>query len=311
MAGDLATGEVLLRVVAGAICGSDLPHFRGQVPMPAAGGVGASLFDAHGEPPPGFPLHEVVGEVIASRAGSVDVGTRVVGWASRVDGLSEYVVARADGLYPLDRRWPAHIGVLLQPLACVLSAVERLQQAAAPRAAVIGQGPIGLLFSHVLKSRGARHVIGVDRVDRTGVAEAFGVDEVVHASSDKWSGGLLDADRPDLVIEAVGHQTATLDNAVRAAAPGGEIFYFGIPDDAWYPFAMNGFLRKNLTLRAGGAADRRASLAEASAYLLDHQELAEIYVTHTFPFARAQQAFELASRPAPGRLKVSLADDIQ
>ena len=45
--------------------------------------------------------------------------------------------------------------------------------------AVLGLGPIGLLFCHVLKERGAARVFGVDRVDRSAIAPRFGVDDVV------------------------------------------------------------------------------------------------------------------------------------
>ena len=52
--------------------------------------VGAS----HGKP--GYPLHEVVGEVEASAADDLPVGTRVVGWPEGHLGLAEKFVARAD-----------------------------------------------------------------------------------------------------------------------------------------------------------------------------------------------------------------------
>ena len=57
---DLVDGQVLLRVIVGGICGSDLPYFKGREggrygTRPAGGGPA--------EPPPGAPLHEVVGEV--------------------------------------------------------------------------------------------------------------------------------------------------------------------------------------------------------------------------------------------------------
>ena len=60
-AGDLVDGQVLLRFMAAGVCGSDLPPFRG-VRGKIAGDAGLSAAEMVG-----FPIHEVVGEVIASR----------------------------------------------------------------------------------------------------------------------------------------------------------------------------------------------------------------------------------------------------
>lgn len=293
--------HVLLATRAGAICGSDLPNFRGGLwPHPAAeDGWGATRA-------PGFPLHEVVGEVVASRHPDHSPGDLVVGWASMFDGIAELVVTHGDGLAGYDTTLPATTAVMLQPLACVLYAVEQLGDVSGRTAAVIGQGPIGLLFSHVLKARGAARVVGVDPVDRSDVAPVFGVDETVTARAERWAGSLSDADRPSVVVEAVGHQISTLQPALDAAAFGGQVFYFGVPDDPVYPFDMMTFLRKNLTLRSGVALERQRVLADAGAYLTAHPELRDGYVTHVHPVADVQAAFGAAVSPRPGQLKIAL-----
>jgi len=296
----LAPGEVLVAVAAGGICGSDLPFFRGGVSPD--GGSDAREFGT-----PGFPMHEVAGAVVASRHPDVRVGDDVVGWAPRFDGLAELVVCDGDGLHAHDRRLPPRTGVMLQPLACVLYAMEQVRPVSGRTVAVIGQGPIGLLFTHVAKTAGAAHVVGVDRVDRSAVAATFGVDEPVRASSDLWAASLPAGEHPDLVVEAVGHQTATLSHAVDAVAFGGEIFYFGVPDELVYPLPMRLMLRKNLTLRSGVTLERRRVLAQAEQYLREHPELAECYVSHVFPVDDAQSAYEHAVRPAAGQVKVVVA----
>lgn len=77
-----------------------------------------------------------------------------------------------------------------QPLARAMCALEQVRPLAGASVAVIGQGPIGLLFGHLARTAGARHVIGVDRVDRSGVAGVYGVHETVHAPSDRWVASL-------------------------------------------------------------------------------------------------------------------------
>jgi L-iditol 2-dehydrogenase len=306
-AADMEPGDVLLRTLAGGICGSDLPLFRGQIPLGVEGGVGARLPQNPDSRVCGYPMHEIVGEVIATNSSDLVVGERVVGWASQANGLSEYIVAKSAGLVRYRTAADPAKAVMIQPLACVLSAIERLGDLRGLTVAVIGQGPIGVLFSHVVKDRGARHVIGVDRVDRTDIAAQFGVDEPIQASSDRWMAGLTDEfTRPQVVIEAVGHQMSTLDHAVRAVAFAGTVFYFGVPDDSYYPLPINVFLRRNLTLVAGAAHDKRRLLHDADSYLLEHPQLVDHYVTSTFPIAQAQDAYELATVPARGRLKVTL-----
>ncbi len=296
----LDDGQVLLRFLAGGICGSDLPGFRGaQGGLPGDTGACAAEMD-------GFPLHEVVGEVIASRHQSHRQGDRVVGWASGFDGLMEQVVADGNGLAPYDPALSPEQAVGLQPLACVLYAVEQLPDLTGRHVAVLGQGSIGLLFSYVAKTAGAAQVTGVDPVDRDDVGPAFGVDTVVRATSDRWVSGLPPNAKPDIVIEAVGHQVATLGHAVEAAAPGGTVFYFGVPDDDSYPISMCTMLRNNLTLKAGVTLDRRRVLDRADAFAREHPGLLNRYLTHTFPADEVQAAFELACRPVPGRIKIAI-----
>lgn len=296
----LDDGQVLLRFLAAGICGSDLPGFRGaKGRLPGDTGECAAEKD-------GFPIHEVVGEVIASRHRSHRQGDRVVGWASGFDGLMERVVADGDGLAPYDPALHPQQAVGLQPLACVLYAVEQLPDLTGRNVAVLGQGSIGLLFSYVAKAAGAAQVIGVDPVDRDEVGPAFGVDTVVRATSDRWVSRLAPEARPDVVIEAVGHQVATLGHAIEAVAPGGTVFYFGVPDDDSYPISMRTMLRNNLTLKAGVTLDRRRVLDRADAFAREHPGLLTRYLTHTFPADDVQAAFELACRPVPGRIKIAI-----
>jgi threonine dehydrogenase-like Zn-dependent dehydrogenase len=298
----LADGQVLLRFLAAGVCGSDLPGFRGtQGKLP--GDTGASVAEMNG-----FPIHEIAGEVLASRHRSHRPGDRVVGWASAFDGLMERVVADGDGLAVYDPALTPGLAIGLQPLACVLYAVEQLPDLAGRHVAVIGQGSIGLLFSYVVKAFGAARVTGVDPVDRGVIGPVFGVDTVVHATSDRWIRHLAPVDKPDIVVEAVGHQVATLGHAIEAAAFGGTIFYFGVTDDDTYPISIRTMLRNNLTLKSGVTLDRPRVLAKADAFARDHPDLLPNYLTHTFGIDDVQSAFELASRPTPGRVKIAIVE---
>ncbi|OCB27993.1 alcohol dehydrogenase [Mycobacterium malmoense] len=297
----LTDGQVLLRFMAAGVCGSDLPAFRGaRGRLPGDDGASAAEKD-------GFPIHEVVGEVIASRHPGHRTGDRVVGWASGFDGMMERVISDGDGLAPYDPALTPAQAVGLQPLACVLYACEQLPELRGKHVAIIGQGSIGLLFSYVAKAAGARRVTGVDPIDRSSVASTFGVDHAVRATSDRWVSRLAAPDRADVVIEAVGHQVATLGHAIDAAAPGGTVFYFGVADDDAYPINMRAMLRNNLTLKSGVTLDRRRMLELAGKFAAEHPRLLATYLTHTFGVDDVQGAFELACRPDPERVKIAVA----
>jgi len=296
----LADGQVLLKFLAAGICGSDLPGFRGvQGRLPGDTGPLAAEMA-------GFPIHEIVGEVVASRHPHHRPGDRVVGWASGFDGLMEYVVSDGNGLAPYDPALTPALAVGLQPLACILYALEQLPPLQGKHVAVVGQGSIGLLFSYAAKATGADRVTGVDPIHRDDVGAKFGVDTVVRATSDRWVAHLSLQDKPDVVIEAVGHQVATLNHAVEAAAFGGTVFYFGVPDDDSYPISMRTMLRNNLTLKSGVTLDRRRVLEAADAFAHQHPDLLGMYVTHTFGIADVQEAFECACHSTPGRIKISI-----
>jgi threonine dehydrogenase-like Zn-dependent dehydrogenase len=299
---DLADGQVLLRFLAAGVCGSDLPAFRGaRGRLPGDDGPSAAEKD-------GFPVHEVAGEVIASRHPDHRPGDRVVGWASGFDGMMERVISDGDGLAPYDPALTPAQAVGLQPLACVMYACEQLPDLAGRHVAIIGQGSIGLLFSYVAKAAGARRVTGVDPLDRGSHATVFGVDDPVCATSDRWVSQLAPGDRAEVVIEAVGHQVATLGHAIAAAAPGGTVFYFGVADDEAYPISMRAMLRNNLTLKSGVTLDRRRVLELAGKFADEHPELLGIYLTHTFGIGDVQGAFDLACRPTPERIKIAIAE---
>lgn len=300
VASQLRDEEVLLRVAAGGICGSDLPYFAGRRSALSPDDLPHSARRA------GHPLHEVAGEVLASTSRELAAGDLVVGWAGDLSGLAETIRADAAGLSTRPAQWHPTRAVMLQPLACAIHALDQVGDVRGRRVAVLGLGPIGLLLAHVAATRGASWVIGVDRVSRQAVASAFGLDQAIHSSIDEWAHSLGNEDRPDVVLEAVGHQVGTLVDAVRAVAPHGTVYYFGIPDDAVYPVPMLSVLRKNLTLKAGTVTRpfRRRALERAVSYLQQHPGLVDAYVTDVVDFAEAQQAYERASAPRTGQHKV-------
>ncbi len=147
----------------------------------------------------------------------------------------EFVISDGNGLAPYDpslrpgaRGGPAATG-LHSVCARTTSALD------GKRVAVIGQGSIGLLFSFAAKAAGRRarhrrrpHLPRRRRRDircrhRRAVHQRplGGAPGTPHENPTRHRG--------------VGHQVATLNNAVEAGRFGGTVFYFGVPDDDSYP----------------------------------------------------------------------------
>lgn len=292
----LGDNEVLLRTLAGGICGSDIPRFQAK-PRPAD--AAAPVLPG----PVGHPLHEIVGEVVATSDDLLPIRSRVVGWASNSTGLAEFTVTDsrrvatvADDVETLD-------SVLIQPLACVLYALDRVD-VVGKDVGVIGLGSIGLLFAHAARTRGARSVVGIDPSERAAVGKQCGVDDVINTSSNEWLKRLEESRRPTLCVEAVGHQTETLNHALHATRTGGSVLYFGIPDEPIYPFDIERLMRANLTLIGGVTRAHRRALESARVYFAQYRELSDLLVTHVFSFHQAQEAFDVAAVPSPDRIKV-------
>lgn len=293
-ASSVPEGNVLLRFRAGGICGSDIARCLD-------GGTAAS------PGPFGLSLHEIVGEVVETRS-DLAVGERVAGWVGQSLGLCEYIVTGAEALTAVEPEMGDIDAAPLQPLACVLYAADRLPDLSGATVAVIGLGPIGLLFAHALKDRGAAHVTGIDLVDRSGVAPDYGLDGCEMTTSRRLAQLDSNRDRFDVVVEAVGHQVGTLEHAIEVVAQGGTILYFGNPDDRHYSIDFGRMMDKGVTLLTGRTpqACRRQAMIRAQTYSRRYPGLLSSYVTHVLPIHEAQAGYLLSSRPAVGRLKVIL-----
>lgn len=293
-ASSLDEGEVLLRFLAGAICGSDIPKFLGNL---------VSSEDDVGKP--GAPLHEIVGVVEASRSGSLKPGRRVVGIVEGSRGLSEIIRNPSDMLIPVDVRLGNESATMIQPLATVISTFAHVHQVEGASVAVFGLGPLGLLFTHVARTLGATEVYGIDRVDRSDVSDEFGIDELIHDDVRVWADRIHGAREFDIVVDAIGHKQELVLDAVKLLRDGGQLILFGLPEDH-YVFPMRQFFRKNLSMFAGTTRDWQSYLTKAQNYLLEFSELPDVYITSIDRLDRVEEAFCSFAHPKKGQIKAVL-----
>jgi threonine dehydrogenase-like Zn-dependent dehydrogenase len=142
-------------------------------------------------------------------------------------------------------------------------------------------------------------------VERSETAAAYGADEFLATTSRHWLNGLDGRHRPEVVVEAVGHQNETVVDAIRAAEEGGFVFGFGEIIDPDYVIPCREIYEKALTFASGRTnGDWPRVLQEGADYLAEHKQDFGSYISHILPLAEVQKAYSLYARPQSGRLKV-------
>lgn len=293
----LEPGEVRIRFRAGGLCGSDMPLLHGTLVEPVS--------RAHDS----APIHEIVGEVVESASDTLAVGQRVVGTGGAYAGLAEILIESDRAFIPIPDDLTDVEAVPIQSIGTVIRAANGLPDITGKTVAVLGAGPIGLAFVHVLRTRGARHISAVDPVPRRELALHYGADEFFPMHSSRWLAQLGPAERPDVVIEAAGHQHAAIRDALHAVADWGYVFGFGAVDDDEYALPYREMYERGLTLSSGRTLDGWVDvLNRGRDYLRKFRDDFAGYVTHTIPVDDAQTAYSLYARPQVSRLKVALID---
>jgi len=172
-------------------------------------------------------------------------------------------------------------------------------------------GSIGLFFCWLLRRRGAGSIIGIDPLQhRCHVAQAMGATLTLPRPAVEVVRGLRAAPPgwvdPNICIEAVGHQSQTLNDCIHLVAEGGSVLAFGVPDEPMYEIEFERFFRKNAQLVAVVTPDWHRYLREARDLLTStRQELAAL-VTHRFPILDTGRAFSLYAERRDGILKAVL-----
>ena len=247
-------GEVVVRVAAVGICGSELEGFAARSPR---------------RTPPLIMGHEFCGEVASVGEGvsGYHPGDRVVvnsviscgrcedcrdGQShlcrdrevfgmKRPGGFAEFCVVPASTLLPLPEKVSPLQGALVEPLANAVHALSLTRQRFPETVVVIGAGTLGLLVLQVARVAGAFRLVAVDTNEkRLEMAHQLGAEPVFNPRRDDVVTevrGFTRGRGADLVVDAVG-AAETRRVAVAAARPGGEIVWLGLHDD---PTQLSGF----------------------------------------------------------------------
>jgi threonine dehydrogenase-like Zn-dependent dehydrogenase len=291
-----AEGEVIVSLETACLCGSDIPYFG----------------DAHGHYPLpiGLSLHEIVGTIVESASQKFRVGDRVLAMPIGLRGLYEHLTIADDRLVPLQDGLDNDTAVLAQPMATVLSALSTLPGLIGATVAVVGQGPIGLLFDLCLARLGAGRIIGIDRrEERVARSCQFGATDAIcsrRVDSVEAVRALTGGVMPDLVVEAVGHEEQALNVCIDLCRDSATLLYFGVPPDRLNDVAWHTAFRKRLTIKLTTPSDLRPFVQLAWRSIRHDRIDMSRLITHRYPLADIQSAFETYRDRRDGALKVMI-----
>ncbi|MDO8614649.1 MAG: alcohol dehydrogenase catalytic domain-containing protein [Dehalococcoidia bacterium] len=314
---DPAAGEVLVRVRACGICGSDLHFYHGAFPaLPniSPGHEIAGEVAAVGEGVAGFaPGQRVVVEPIRScrdcaycNAGRYHLcSRRVLLGTFAPGGLAEYVSVPAYTLYPLPDDLDFSVGALVEPLAVAVHGLHLVDLKAGERVLVMGSGTVGVLSALAARALGAGEVLATYRHEHQ--ARAALAAGASRALKEGETGG-LGKEGIDVVVETVGGTAPTLSQALDIVRPGGRVSLLGLFTQPAQVNAL-GLMLKEARV-AGGITycrpGQRSDFEVALSILQADPERARAIITHRFPLEEAAQAFATAADKGSGSLKVQV-----
>ena len=234
--------DVMLKVLASSICGTDLHILNVPPSFEAKQGVVLG--------------HEYVGEVMDVGAGvtDLDVGQRVVinpnlscglceycrmgkpnicenlvSIGLDIDGgLAEYSVVPRSSLFNISSDLPLGTAVIAEPISCVMSAIRKVMPEPGESAVVLGAGPIGVLFTKFFLAQGLKEIYVSDPIEyRRAYAEGLGVAGVLDPNVDDVGKVVKDKTGigADIVVDAAGTLINTSLDCVRW---GGRVLLFGL-----------------------------------------------------------------------------------
>lgn len=313
-------GEVLIRVSRAGLCGTDVHIYRGEYPSPL----------------PLTPGHEFCGTVakLGADVAGLSEGERVTAdpnldcgqcefcrqqlnnhcenWqaigVTLPGALAEYVVVPARVCYALPDAIDDQAGALVEPLACVVHAMNRIDLSVGRSALLFGAGPMGLLLVQTLRQAGAAEVVVVEKQPgRLELAGELGADRTIAADGGEHE--QLRELRPrgfDLVVDATG-VPAVIERALGHLRPGGQYLQFGVaPTEATIHLKPFELFRYDWTLVGSFAV--RYTFEQAIALLGTGTLRTQPLVSHTVGLDEFAAGFERFAAGRSLKVQVGFAD---
>lgn len=300
--------ELLVKVMASGICGTDIHIFRGEymgdypiIPGHEFSGVVEAVGDKVTRFQPGNRV--AIEPNIAcdncyhclNNRHNFCLNWRAVG-VTRPGGMAQFVTTPEKSAFDIEDL-PFEQGAFVEPLSCVLHGVERLEPTVASRIAIFGAGPIGILLLQMLQLKGAAEITVVEvNASRADFAREKGADQIYTNLDD------LPNDEFDAVVDATG-VIPVMSCCIDFVRCGGKVLLFGVPP-AGEKMTLEAFpiFRKGLTILSSFTSLRNSYQALD---LLKHGHISlEGLISHQLPLEAFQRGIELIEQGAEGVKKV-------
>lgn len=308
-----AAGQVLLKLAAGGICGSDLHYaqhggfgaVRLREPMILGHEVSAFV-EAIGEGVTGL----VAGQLVAVSPSRPCRACRfcLKGLPNHCENMRfygsampfphihgafrEYLLADAGQCCPADGLTPGE-AAMAEPLSVALHATRRAGGMLGASVLVTGCGPIGLLAILAARRAGADRIVAADLTDFTlDMARRVGADEVVNLSHapDGLAAYANGKGTFDVLYECSG-ANAALNAGIAAMQPRGVILQLGLGGDMTIPMGL--LCAREIDLR--GCFRFHEEFATAVSLMQKGMIDVRPLITHSLPLAEAISAFDIAA----------------
>jgi L-iditol 2-dehydrogenase len=306
-------GDILLKVRASGICGSDArSYFKGveeryKIPIIFGHELTAEVFntgrDVHGYRPGDrvvvAPIYGC-GQCEFCVSGKENLCDDVVVFGCTFDGANaEYMRIPAKGvergvLVKIEERVSDYAGTMIEPLSCCLHGQRQLGLQPGDSVAIFGSGPIGLSHLLISKTLGAGKVGIIDLVDsRLREAESFGADITINAEKGDWKRRVFDyfgGSGVDVVIIAAPSVSA-IENGYKIVKKGGKLLVFGgLPHGSIWNMDPNVVHYREV--RIYGSIDATIDDFRRAASLAPSLDL-DRFVTHKLKLEEANQGMEV------------------
>lgn len=328
---EIGEGEVLFRVAACGICGTDLKKIHhGFIAPPLilghelAGtvvrvGGGVTKFKA-GDRVTAFH-HIPCGacfycehKLFSQCEGYKKVGL-TAGFTPSGGGFGEFVRAMPWIVERGMTAVPAGVSLeeasFVEPVNTCLKAVRKARVAPGEKVVVIGQGPIGMMLMLLARNEGAGVWTSDPMEGRRAASLRFGAGRAF----DPKAGNLLEEVRAwtdgrgaDAVLVAVAHP-AVVPEALALTRPGGRVLLFAHNDPVLqlqFPAAAVGIEEKEILGSYSASVDDQA---ESARLVFERKLPLREMISHRFPLERIAEALEMAAHPANDTLKVVITHE--
>lgn len=320
-----AAGEVLIRVEAASICGTDLHIYEwdawaaariSNLPMTFGHEVAGTIVAT------GPEVHHLSAGAFVSAEGHVFCGfcppcrtgrahicenLRILG----VDfdgGFAEYVVLPERNAWEVDARIPPDVASIHDPFGNAVHTVfkdDGAAEVAAGSVVVLGCGPIGLFAIGVCRAIGARQVIAVEPNDfRQDLAKRMGADVVVDPTSEDPVQAVMEATDGHgaaVVLEMSG-VPKVIDQGTRMLARGGRMALLGLPPGPVTLDLTDQVIFKEARLLGVTGRELFATWEQMTTLLATGMVDVSPVITHRFPLSDYRAAFDAMESGRSGKV---------